>query len=80
MQRSALEKKANNLNDALAVKLYKKQRNYVVNLTRKVKKDYFQKHMPMAHLPKTSRKLVNLSLLIKSQILTTKLCWLRTKG
>ena len=28
------------------IKLYKKQRNYVVNLSRKVKKEYFQKHMP----------------------------------
>ena len=41
MQRSELQKKANNLNDPLARKLYKKQRNYVVNLSRKAKKDYF---------------------------------------
>ena len=46
MRRSALKKNANNLNDPLAIKLYKKQRNYIVNLSRKVKKDYFQKHMP----------------------------------
>ena len=45
MRRSAL-KKANNLNDPLSIKLYKKQRNHVVNPSRKVKKDYFQKHMP----------------------------------
>ena len=45
MRRSALKKKANNLNDPLAVKLYKNQNNYVVNLSRKVKKDCFQKHM-----------------------------------
>ena len=41
MRRSALKEKANNLNDPLAIKLYKKQRNYVVNLSRKVKKDNF---------------------------------------
>ena len=41
MRRSALKKKANNLNDPLAIKLYKKQRHYVVNLNQKVKKDYF---------------------------------------
>ena len=46
MRRSALKKKANNLNGPLAIKLDKKQRNYVVNLSRKVKQDYFQKHMP----------------------------------
>ena len=46
MRRSALKKNADNLNDPLAIKLYKKQRNYVVNLSWKVKKDYFQKHIP----------------------------------
>ena len=46
MRTSASKKKANNLNDPLSIKLYKKQRDYVVNLSRKVKKDYFQKHMP----------------------------------
>ena len=30
----------------MAIELYKKQRNYVVNLSRKVKKDYFQKDLP----------------------------------
>ena len=45
MQMSALKKKANNLNDPLARKLYKKQGNYVINLSRKFKKDYFQKHI-----------------------------------
>ena len=45
MRRSALKEKANNLNDPLAIKLYKKQRNYVVNLSRKVKKDNFQKRV-----------------------------------
>ena len=53
MQRPAVEKKANNLNDPLAIKLYKKQRNYLVNLSRKSKKDYFQKHMPQGSFSKT---------------------------
>ena len=42
MQRSALKKKANNLNDLLAIKLYKKQRNYVVNLSQKLRKTIFR--------------------------------------
>ena len=32
MRRIVLKKKANNLNDPLAIKLSKRQRNYVVNL------------------------------------------------
>ena len=52
MQRSALNKKAHNLNHPLATKLYKKQRNRVVNLSRKAKKDYFQKHLPHASCSK----------------------------
>ena len=43
MQRSALKKKASNLNDPLPKKRYKKLRNYVVNLSRKARKDYFEK-------------------------------------
>ena len=46
MRRSALTEKANNLNNLLAIKLYKRHRNYVASLSRKVKKDSFQKHMP----------------------------------
>ena len=46
MKRSALKKRANVSNNPEITKLYKKQRNYVVNLSRKVKKEYFQKHMP----------------------------------
>ena len=46
MKRSALKKRANISNNPEIIKLYKKQRNYVVNLTRKVKKEYFKKHMP----------------------------------
>ena len=45
MRSSALKKKANDLNDSLAIKLSKKS-NYIVNLSRKTKKDYFQKHRP----------------------------------
>ena len=46
MKKSALKKRANISNNPEIIKLYKKQRNYVVNLSRKVKKEYFQKHMP----------------------------------
>ena len=46
MKRSALKKGANVSNNPEIIKLYKKQRNYVVNLSRKVKQEYFQKHMP----------------------------------
>ena len=42
MRRSTLKKEANNMN---CIKLYKKQRNDFVSLSRKVKKNYFQKHM-----------------------------------
>ena len=45
-KRSALKKRANVSNNPEIIKLYKKQRNDVVNLSRKVKKEYFQKHMP----------------------------------
>ena len=46
MKQSALKKRANISNNPEIIKLYKKQRNYVVNLSRKVKTEYFQKHMP----------------------------------
>ena len=45
MRRSALKIKANNLNDPLTTKLYKKQKKYLINHSRKVKQDYFQKRM-----------------------------------
>ena len=38
------------------IKLYKKQRNYVVNLSRKVKTEYFQKHMLHGASSKNFRK------------------------
>ena len=46
IKKSALKKRANISNNPEIIKLYKKQRNYVANLSRKVKKEYFQKHMP----------------------------------
>ena len=46
MKRSALKKRANVSNNREIIELYKKQRNYVVNLRRKDKTDCFQKHMP----------------------------------
>ena len=46
MKRSALKKRANISNNPEIIKSYKKQTNYVVNLSRKVKTEYFQKHMP----------------------------------
>ena len=48
MKWSALKKRANISNNPEIIKLYKKQRNYVVNLSRKVKTEYFQKQMPQA--------------------------------
>ena len=45
MKRSTLKKRTNVSNNPEIIKLYKKQRNYVVNLSRKVKREYFQKHM-----------------------------------
>ena len=45
MKRSAQKKRANISNNPEIIKLYTKQRNYVVNLNKKVKKEYFQKHM-----------------------------------
>ena len=56
MQRFALKKNANNLNDPLAIKLFKKQRNYILNLSRKVKKEFFQKHMPDGSSSKSFKK------------------------
>ena len=46
MKRSALKKRANISNNLEIIKLYKKQRNYVVNISRTGKTEYFQKHMP----------------------------------
>lgn len=45
MQRSALKNKANDPNDPLVTKPYKEQRNHLVNLNGKAKKDFFQKDM-----------------------------------
>ena len=63
-QRSALKKKANTLNNSLSITNYK-LRNFVVNLSRKFKKYYFQKHMSHSSPSKTFGNFANLSLLIK---------------
>ena len=46
MKRSALKKRADISNNPEIIRLYKNQINYVVNLSRKVKTEYFQKHIP----------------------------------
>ena len=46
MKRPSLKKRTNISNNPKIIKLYKKQRNYVVNLSRKVKTNNFLKHMP----------------------------------
>ena len=46
MKGSALKKRENIPNNPQIMKLYKKQRKYVLNLIRKVKIEYLQKHMP----------------------------------
>ena len=46
MKQSVLKKRANISNNPEIIKLYKKQRNFIVNLSRKVRTEYFQKHMP----------------------------------
>ena len=51
MKRSPLKKKANISNYAEIIKLYKKEINYVVNISRKIKKKYFRKHMPHGASP-----------------------------
>ena len=50
MKRSALKKRTNISNNPEIIKLYKNKET--VNLSRKVKKEYFQRHMPPEHLPK----------------------------
>ena len=46
MKQSTLKKRENISNNPEIIKLYKKQRNYVANLSKKVKTEYFQKYMP----------------------------------
>ena len=75
MKRSALKKRANVSNNPEIIKLYKKQRNYVVNLSRKVKKEYFQKHMLHGASSNIFGNFANHSFQIKQIILTTKLYW-----
>ena len=63
-RRSALKKNANTLNNSLSIPNYK-LRNFVVNLSQKFKKDYFQKHVSHSSQSKTFGNFANLSLLIK---------------
>ena len=46
IKQSPSKKKANISNNPEIKKLFEKKRNYVVNLSKKVKTEYFQKHMP----------------------------------
>ena len=79
MKRSALKKRANISINPEIIKLYKKQRNYVVNLSIKVKTEYFQKHMLHGELLKNFGNFANDSFQIKQRILTTKLYWWKEK-
>ena len=56
MERSALKEKADGSNDSLETKSYEKQKCYLVNLSRKTKKDYMQKHTPHGSSSKNSWK------------------------
>ena len=62
-------------NNPEIIKLYKKQRNYAVNLSRKVKTDYFQKHIPHGASLKVFGNFTSHFFQIKQQILTIKLYW-----
>ena len=73
MKRSALKKRANVSNKPEIIKSFEKQRNYVVHLSRKVKKEYFQKHMPHGTSSKLFGNFASHSFQIKQIILTTKL-------
>ena len=67
MKRSALEKRANISNNPEIIKLYKKRRNYAINLSRKI-------------FLNSSEILANHSFQTKYQVLTTKLyCWKKEK-
>ena len=74
MKRLPLEKRANILNNPEILKLYKKQRNYVVHLSRKVKTEYFQKHVPHSASYKNFWKFCKPFFSNKTK-LTTKLYW-----
>ena len=61
----ALERRANISNKPETIKLYKQQRNYVVNLIRKVKREHYQKHMPHSASSKIFANFANHSFQIK---------------
>ena len=72
-EKVSFKKEVNISNNPEIIKLYKNQRNYVVNLSRKVKKEYFQKHMPHGISCQNFGNFENYSYQIKEQILTTEL-------
>ena len=73
MKRSALKKRANVSNNPEIIKLYKKQRNHVVNLSSKAKTEYFQKHMSHGVSSKSFWKFCKPFFSNKTTNLTTKL-------
>ena len=60
-----MKKKANISNILEIIKLFKKQKNYVVNLSRKVKAKYFQNHTPHSVSSEYFWKFTNRSFQIK---------------
>ena len=56
VKRAVLKKEANISNNPEIIKLFKKQINYVVNLSRRVKTECFQKHIPQGKSSKIFRK------------------------
>ena len=73
MKQSALKKRANVSNNPEIIKLYKKQRNHVVNLSSKAKTEYFQKHMSHGVSSKNFWKFCKPFYSNKTTNLTTKL-------
>ena len=59
MKQSPSKKKANISNKPEITNLFEKKRNYVVNLSKKVKTEYFQKHMPQFYKALFSNKTTN---------------------
>ena len=51
MKRSRLENKANKTKDTIDIRNYKKQLNYVVNLNKKAKLEYFSKYESNGNKP-----------------------------
>ena len=51
MKRSRLKNKANKTKDPTDIRNYKKQRDYVVNLNKEAKFEYFSKYEPNDNKP-----------------------------